>query len=63
MSEEENPAKPDDFEEDDWIQVPLQGEGFSVESQGEESTLTELVPVPVSQNDYSRSSQRSTSSQ
>ena len=42
---------------------PPQGEGFSVESQREESTYTELVPVPVSQNDYSRSSQRSMSSQ
>ena len=68
MSEEENPAHPDDIEEDqqssdDWEHVTPQGEGFSVESQREEPTYTELVPVPVSQNDISMSSQRSTSSQ
>ena len=62
MSEEENPAQPDDIEEDqqsydDWEHVTPQGEGFSVESQREEPTYTELVPVPVSQNDYSMSSQ------
>ena len=44
MSEEENPAKPDDLEEDDWTQVTLQGE-----SEGKESTPTALVPDAVSQ--------------
>ena len=68
MSQEENPAHPDDIEEDqqssdDWEHITPQDEGFSVESQREEPTYTELVPVPVSQNDISRSSQRSTSSQ
>ena len=68
MSQEENPAHPDDIEEDqqssdDWEHVTPQDEGFSVESQREEPTYTELVPVPVSQNDISMSSQPSTSSQ
>ena len=47
MSEEDNPAKNDVFEEDDWThwtQFNLQGE-----SEGEESTPTALVPDAVSQ--------------
>ena len=50
MSEEENPAKPDDFEEDDWAQVPLHWTQFNRqgESEGEESTPTAVVPDDVS---------------
>ena len=68
MSQEENPAHPDDIEEDqqssdDWEHVTPQDEGFSDESQREVPTYTTLVPVPVSQHDISMSSQPSTSSQ
>ena len=50
MSEEDNPAKPDDFEEDDWTQVPLHWTQFNRqgESEGEESTPTAVVPDDVS---------------
>ena len=68
MSQEENPAHPDDIEEDqqssdDWEHVTPQDEGFSDESQREVPTYTTLVPVAVSQYDISMSSQPSTSSQ
>ena len=68
MSQEENPAHPDDIEEDqqssnDWEHVTPQDEGFSDESQREVPTYTTLVPAEVSQYDISMSSQPGTSSQ
>ena len=68
MSQEENPAIPDDSKEDqqssnDWEHVPSQEEGFRDESQGEVPTYTTLVPAEVSQYDISMSSQPGTSSQ
>ena len=68
MSQEENPALPDDSEEDqqssnDWEHVPSQEEGFRDESQGEVPTYTTLVPAEVSQYNISMSSQPGTSSQ
>ena len=68
MSQEEDPALPDDSEEDqqssnDWEHVPSQEEGFRDESQGEVPTYTTLVPAEVSQYDISMSSQPGTSSQ
>ena len=49
MSEEDNPAKPDDFEEDDWAQS-LHWTQFNRqgETEGEESTPTAVVPDDVS---------------
>ena len=49
MSDEENPAKPDDFEEDDWAQS-LHWTQFNRqgETEGEESTPTAVVPDDVS---------------
>ena len=51
MSEEDNPAKTDVFEEDDWTQVPLHWTQFNRqgETEGEESTPTAVVPDAVSQ--------------
>ena len=68
MSQEENPALPDDSEEDqqssnDWEHVTPQDEGFSDESQREVPTYTTLVPAEVSQYDISMSSQPGMSSQ
>ena len=68
MSQEENPALPDDSEEDqqssnDWKHVPSQEEGFRDESQGDEPSFTTLEPAEPSQHDYSMSSQPGTSSQ
>ena len=67
MSQEENPAHPDDIEDqqssNDWEHVTPQDEGFSDESQREVPTYTTLVPAEVSQYDISMSSQPGTSSQ